>query len=472
MPNTASQFIKELEKQSIKFVSFCFSDIDGKLQRLTYYAKNIDAGILEKGVGFDGSSIKSWKEIHHSDTLIKPDLSTAFLDPFTNESCMCLICDVIDLDTGAAYVRDPRAIATKAENLVLGSGLADSIYFGPEMEFFIFDDIKFGISPQESFYHIDSEEGPYNTGKFEEGVPNLGHRTDFKGGYFPAQPMDKLFDIRAEMTSTLETVGLTPILHHHEVAASQCEIGFKHNTLKYSADNTQKFKYVVKNIAESFGKTATFMPKPVFGDNGSGMHTHISLWKKGANLFYKEGAYADLSQMCLYFIGGVIKHAKALNAFTNPTTNSYKRLVPGYEAPVNLAYSAKNRSAAIRIPHATSINSKRIELRFPDPASNPYLAFAAILMAGYDGIKNNIHPGAGIDKDLFHLTEADGIKIESVCGSLNEAIEHLNQDRAFLTEGDVFTNDFLDTYIALKEKEIKDLDTTPHPLEFKMYYSC
>lgn len=472
MPNTASQFIKELEKQSIKFVSFCFTDIDGKLQRLTYYAKNLDADLLEKGMCFDGSSIKSWKEIHHSDTLLKPDLLTAFLDPFTNESCICVFCDVIDLDTDQTYVRDPRSIAMKAENFVLASGIADSIFVGPEMEFFIFDDIKFGITPQQSFYHIDSEEGPYNSAQAIDGMPNLGHRTDFKGGYFPAQPMDKLFDIRSEMTSTLASVGLTPMLHHHEVAASQAEIGFKYSTLRNSADNTQKFKYVVKNVADSFGKTATFMPKPVFGDNGSGMHTHISLWNKGANLFYKEGAYADLSQLCLYFIGGVIKHAKALNAFTNPTTNSYKRLVPGYEAPINLAYSAKNRSAAIRIPHANSSNAKRIELRFPDPASNPYLAFSAILMAGYDGIKNKIHPGAGVDKNLFHLSEADGVKIESVCSSLKEAMECLDQDRAFLTEGDVFTNDFLDAYIALKNNEIKELDATPHPLEFKMYYSC
>ncbi len=472
MPNIATAFIKDLEKKSIKFISFCFSDTDGRFQRLTYCTSNVSESLLEEGVGFDGSSIKGWKEIHHSDTFIKPDLSTAFLDPFANESCVCVICDVIDLDTNQPYVRDPRSIAAKAEDYVLSTKMADKIFFGPEMEFFILDDIKFGISPQHTFYHLDSEEGPYNSSQANVKESNLGHRVDFKGGYFPAQPLDKLFNIRAEMVSTLAGVGLIPLLHHHEVAASQVEIGFKYDTLKISADNTQKFKYIIKNVADSFGKTVTFMPKPVFGDNGSGMHTHISLWKDGINLFYEKGKYGDLSQLCLYFIGGIIHHARALNAFTNPTTNSYKRLIPGYEAPVNLAYSSRNRSAAIRIPYSNSGNAKRIELRFPDPSSNPYLAFAAILMAGFDGIKNQISPGDAIDMDLFHLKREDGINVELVCGSLKEAIECLSRDRAFLTHKDVFTDDMIDTYISLKLDEIKQLDATPHPLEFKMYYSC
>jgi glutamine synthetase len=473
MSNPALNYIKELENQSIKFVSFCFTDIDGKFHRITYRATHVDENLLNKGVGFDASSIKGWKEIHHSDCILKPDLSTAFLDPFTSESCSCLICDVIDPETNKSYLRDPRAIATKAESyLATALKIANKAFVGPEMEFFIFDNVRFEISPHQSFYHLDSDEGPYNSGKHEGGIVNLGHRPDFKGGYFPAQPIDKLFDIRSEICSSIEDVGIKSVLHHHEVAASQCEIGFKYDTLKYSADNVQKFKYVVKNVASSFGKSATFMPKPVSRDNGSGMHTHFSLWDSSRNLFYQDGQYADLSELCLYFIGGIIKHGKALNAFTNPTTNSYKRLVPGFEAPVNLAYSASNRSAAIRIPYVQSAVAKRIEIRFPDPACNPYLSFASLLMAGLDGIKNKIHPGSAIDKNLYDLNLSDSREISSLCGSLKEALESLDEDRAFLKEGSVFTDDFIDTYIEHKSMETKELDITPHPLEFKLYYSC
>ncbi len=472
MSNPAANFIKELEKQSVKFVSFCFTDIDGKLHRITYHASSIDEQLLNDGVGFDSSSIKGWKAIHHSDAILKPDLSTAFLDPFTSESCFCLICDVIDTETGKKYLRDPRTIAAKAEEYLTSAKVADKVFVGPEMEFFIFDNVRFEVSPQQSFYHLDSEEGPYNSGKHDVNASNLAHRPDFKGGYFPAQPVDKLFDIRSEICSSIENIGIRSVLHHHEVAASQCEIGFKYDTLKYSADNVQKFKYVVKNVADSFGKTATFMPKPISEDNGSGMHTHFSLWDDSTNLFYKDGQYANLSEMCLYFIGGILKHGKTLNAFTNPTTNSYKRLVPGFEAPVTLAYSANNRSASIRIPYVQSIHAKRIEVRFPDPACNPYLSFAALLMAGLDGIKHKIHPGDAVDKDLYNLKASDNLKLNSLCGSLQEALANLDKDRSFLKEGNVFTDDFIDTYISLKSKETKELETTPHPLEFKMYYSC
>ncbi|MCE2992013.1 MAG: type I glutamate--ammonia ligase [Candidatus Jidaibacter sp.] len=472
MVNSAAILLKKLHDESIKFISFCFSDIDGKFHRITYYSDAVDEKLLKDGISFDASSIKGWKEIHHSDALLKPNLATAFMDPFTNETCLCLICDVIDVETGSNYSRDPRSIAINAESYAKSLSIADEVFVGPEMEFFIFDDIKFGKSPEHCFYQIDAEELPHNSASNIDGLPNLGHRTDFKGGYFPAQPFDKTFDIRAEMAKTLESVDISPMLHHHEVAASQAEIGFKYSTLLRSADNAQKFKYVVKNVANSFGKTATFMPKPIFSDNGSGMHTHISLWKSGSNLFYNKDGYAGLSDTCLYFIGGIIKHAKSLNAFTNPTTNSYKRLVPGFEAPVNLAYSERNRSAAIRIPYCSSEAAKRIEIRFPDPSCNPYLSFAAIMMAGLDGIKNKIHPGAAIDKDLYHLDPSDGISVQSVCGSLKESLQHLSEDKAFLLQGGVFADDFIDNYIKLKMKEIQELELTPHPVEFKMYYSC
>jgi len=430
MVNSAAILLKKLHDESIKFISFCFSDIDGKFHRITYYSDAVDEKLLKDGISFDASSIKGWKEIHHSDALLKPNLATAFMDPFTNETCLCLICDVIDVETGSNYSRDPRSIAINAESYAKSLSIADEVFVGPEMEFFIFDDIKFGKSPEHCFYQIDAEELPHNSASNIDG------------------------------------------LHHHEVAASQAEIGFKYSTLLRSADNAQKFKYVVKNVANSFGKTATFMPKPIFSDNGSGMHTHISLWKSGSNLFYNKDGYAGLSDTCLYFIGGIIKHAKSLNAFTNPTTNSYKRLVPGFEAPVNLAYSERNRSAAIRIPYCSSEAAKRIEIRFPDPSCNPYLSFAAIMMAGLDGIKNKIHPGAAIDKDLYHLDPSDGISVQSVCGSLKESLQHLSEDKAFLLQGGVFADDFIDNYIKLKMKEIQELELTPHPVEFKMYYSC
>lgn len=468
---STKDILKMIKDHKVENVDFRFTDSKGKFHHITYRATHVDEVVLQQGLGFDGSSIEGWKEINESDMLIKPDLSTAHLDVFTEQSCLILICDVIDPMTGEGYERDPRTVAKKAEAFVKKSGVGDVVYIGPEAEFFVFDDIRFSNDPHKVMYKIDSEEGPHNNcTKYPMG--NFGHRPDYKGGYFPVQPVDSLFDVRCEMVSCLKEFGLVPTLHHHEVAASQCEIGFEYSTLVNSADNIQKFKYVVHNVAARHGKTATFMPKPIFGDNGSGMHTHQSIWKGGKPLFYKEGGYADLSETAIYYIGGIIKHAKAINAFANPTTNSYKRLVPGYEAPVQLAYSARNRSAAIRIPYVHSPKAKRIEVRFPDPTANPYLAFAAMLMAGIDGIKNKIHPGEAIDKNLYNLSEKESKKVPTVCRSLREALEHLDKDRAFLKQGGVFSDDLIDSYIALKMPEVEAWEMAPHPIEFKMYYSA
>ena len=466
-----SEILRRIKDESIQFIDFRFTDTLGKFHHTTYKSSYIGENELINGLMFDGSSIAGWKQINCSDMIIKPDCSTAFIDPFTSQSTMVLICDVIDPKTQEGYNRDPRTIAGKAQRYLQSGKVGDKAYFGPELEFFIFDDVRFINTPHESGMVLDSEEASCNSNKkYESG--NSGHRAGVKGAYFPVPPIDLLHDIRSEMVLAIESVGLKASVHHHEVAESQCEIGFEYAELVASSDNVQKFKYIIKNVAASYGKSATFMPKPVYGDNGSGMHTHQSIWLKDNNLFFdKNGSYAELSEMCLYYIGGIIKHAKAINAFSNPATNSYKRLVPGYEAPVQLAYSASNRSAAIRIPYVYNSKAKRIEVRFPDPSANPYLTFAAMLMAGLDGIKNKIHPGQANDNDLYNLSIEEAEKIPTVCGSLGEALESLNMDREFLKVGEVFNDDMLDAYIALKMKEVEQLERRPHPIEFEMYYA-
>ncbi|HVY12279.1 MAG TPA: type I glutamate--ammonia ligase, partial [Alphaproteobacteria bacterium] len=405
--------IKEFD---VKYVDYCFTDTRGKLQHTSQHICTIDDEALEKGIFFDGSSIAGWKAINESDMILKPDLTTAIMNPFTAQPTLSLFCDVIEPSTGKPYARCPRSIAKNAEAFMKSSGIGDITYFGPEAEFFIFDDVRFGVEMNRVFHQIDSEEGPYNTGReYPEG--NLGHRPPVKGGYFPVAPVDSCNDLRAEMVTTLAAMGVEVEKHHHEVAPSQHELGIKFATLTKCGDNMQLYKYVVHNVAQAYGKTATFMPKPIFGDNGSGMHCHQSIWKDNKPLFAGDG-YAGLSDTALHYIGGIIKHARAINAFTNPTTNSYKRLVPGYEAPVLLAYSSRNRSASCRIPYVLSPKGKRVEVRFPDPAANPYLAYAAMLMAGLDGIQKKIHPGDAMDKNLYELPEAELAKVPTVCHSL------------------------------------------------------
>ena len=465
------ELAKYIEENEVVFINFRFTDPRGKWHHITYNANQVSENIFQKGVMFDGSSIAGWKEINNSDMVIKPDYHTGFFDPFSNYKTLIFICDVIDPDDNGFYERDPRSTARKAEAYLTKSGLADKAFFGPELEFFIFDSVRFKVEMNECSFNLDSYEGSYNSNnKYDNIEPNLGHRPGVKGGYMPVTPMDNLNNIRSEISLMLEKVGLIPILHHHEVAPGQCELGFKYSTLLDTADNVQKYKYVVHNIADRFGKSATFMPKPIRGDNGSGMHVHQSLWKGTDPLFAGE-EYAGLSEICLYYIGGIMKHAKAINAFTNPTTNSYKRLVPGYEAPVLLAYSSRNRSSSIRIPHVHSRNEKRIEVRFPDPASNPYYAFAAMLMAGIDGIKNKIHPGRAAEKNLYQLSIEELAAIETVSTSLAESLQALSDDREFLKAGGVFTDDQIDSYIQLKLSEVSEVDQTPHPVEFKLYYS-
>lgn len=466
----AKNAVKFLKDNAIEFVDFRFTDTKGKWQHTTYHAKEIDEAKLAEGIMFDGSSIAGWKDINESDMILQPDAKTIFQDPFTAVPTAVIFCDVIEPATGQGYVRDPRSTAKRAEAYLKSTGIADTAYFGPELEFFVFDDVRFDANMQGSFVQIDSEEGPYNYGT-EYPAGNMGHRPRVKGGYFPVQPVDHLNDIRAEMVTVLNEIGVNTQLHHHEVAPSQCELGIAFSTLIASADNVQKYKYAVHNVAASYGKTVTFMPKPIKGDNGSGMHTHQSLWNKDKPLFAGNG-YADLSETALYYIGGIIKHAKTINAFTNASTNSYKRLVPGYEAPVLLAYSARNRSASIRIPYVAGPKGKRIEVRFPDPTANPYFAFAAMLMAGLDGIQNKIHPGDAMDKNLYDLPPEELKEIPTVCGSLREALEHLDKNRAFLKKGGVFTDDQIDAYIGLKMAEVEDWEMTPHPVEFLNYYSC
>ncbi|MCE9508191.1 MAG: type I glutamate--ammonia ligase [Alphaproteobacteria bacterium] len=467
-PNYAG-FFKLLKEHDIEYVAFRFTDLRGKLQHTAQHISTVDENLLADGVMFDGSSIAGWKAINESDMILMPDLSTAQLDPFAAQPTMDVFCDVYEPSTGQPYSRDPRSIAAAAEKYMQSTGIADTAYFGPEAEFFIFDDVRIDVQMNRVSYEIDSMEGPYNSGtQYDQG--NMGHRPSIKGGYFPVQPIDSSNDLRAEMVTVLAAMGVAVEKHHHEVAPSQVELGIKFSTLVNSADNIQLYKYVVHNVAHAYGKTATFMPKPVYGDNGSGMHVHQSLWKAGKPLFAGSG-YADLSDTCLYYIGGIIKHAKALNAITNPTTNSYKRLVPGYEAPVLLAYSARNRSASCRIPFATSPKGKRVEVRFPDPAANSYLANAAMLMAGLDGIQKKIHPGDAMDKNLYDLPPEELSEIPTVCGSLREALDALKDDHDFLLKGGVFTKDFIESYLELRYAEVKAYETMPHPIEFAMYYS-
>ena len=418
---------------------------------------------------FDGSSIAGWKAINESDMKLMPDLSRAYIDPFFSQTTLAVFCDVLDPITGEPYERDPRGTAKAALAHMQAAGIADTAYFGPEAEFFIFEDVKVDVSMNRSMFQVDSVEGPYNSAReYEEG--NMGHRPGVKGGYFPVPPIDSGQDIRSEMLSVMADMGVPVEKHHHEVAPSQHELGMKFGTLLETADNMQLYKYSVHQVAHAYGLSATFLPKPIAGDNGSGMHVHQSLWAGGKPLFAGNG-YADLSESALHYIGGIIKHAKALNAFTNPSTNSYKRLIPGFEAPVLLAYSARNRSASCRIPFVASPNGKRVEVRFPDATANPYLAFSAMLMAGLDGIRNKIHPGDAMDKDLYDLPAEELAQIPTVCGSLREALDSLNTDRAFLTEGNVFTDDQIDAYIELKMEEVITLEHAPHPVEFQMYYS-
>lgn len=455
----------------IKFVDFRFTDTRGKEQHVTVPVSHFNEDKFTEGHAFDGSSIAGWKGIQASDMQLMPDPSTANIDPFMDEPTLILTCDVVDPTDGKGYERDPRSLAKRAEAYLKSTGLGDTAYFGPEPEFFIFDSIQWDVSMSGSSVRINSEEGAWATGeKFEGG--NTGHRPGVKGGYFPVPPVDSLHDIRSAMCTTLEAMGVPVEVHHHEVAtAGQCEIGTKFSTLTQRADWLQIQKYVILNTAHAYGKTATFMPKPFAGDNGSGMHVHQSVWKDGKNLFAGNG-YAGLSEFALYYIGGIIKHARALNAITNPGTNSYKRLVPHFEAPVKLAYSAKNRSASIRIPFVHGDKARRVEARFPDPIANPYLAFSALLMAGLDGVQNKIHPGEPATKDLYHLPPEEDAQIPTVCSSLEQALEALDKDREFLTRGGVFTDDWIDAYIDLKMEEVNKVRITPHPAEFSLYYSC
>ena len=469
MADAEKKVFEMIKDHDVAFVDFRFTDPRGKWQHTAQTISTFGDEIFEEGIMFDGSSIAGWRGIQESDMTLIPDATTATLDPFSAQPSLVLFCDVREPVTGEAYTRDPRSTAKIAEAYLGSTGRGDTAYCGPELEFFVFDDGRWDVSMNRTFYHIDSEEGPYNTGNVTEGG-NPGHRPAVKGGYFPVAPVDSLSDLRAEMVSTLIEVGVEMEKHHHEVAPSQNELGIKFASLVRCADNVQLYKYVVHQVAHSYGKTATFLPKPVIDDNGSGMHVHQSIFKNNKSTFAGNG-YADLSEDALFYIGGIIKHARAINAFTNPTTNSYKRLIPGFEAPVFLAYSARNRSASCRIPFAVSPNGKRVEVRFPDPSSNPYLAFSAMLMAGMDGIQNKIHPGEAMDKNLYDLPAEELQDIPTVCSSLREAVDALNEDRSFLTQGDVFTDEQISAYIDLKWEEIYRFEHTPHPVEFDMYYS-
>jgi glutamine synthetase len=473
MAADAKSVLKMIQDKEVKFVDFRFTDPRGKWQHVTFDLSLIDEDAFTQGLMFDGSSIAGWKAINESDMTLMPDPSSAMIDPFFAQTTLSIVCDVHEPLTGQPYNRCPRSIAKAAEKYLKTSGAGDTAYFGPEAEFFVFDSVRFDAGMNKAYYYIDSSEGPYNSGtEYESG--NRGHRPPIKGGYFPVPPMDSLQDMRSEMLGVmgemLGQIGVSVEKHHHEVAPSQHELGIKFTTLTRCGDAMQVYKYVIHQVAESYGKTATFMPKPIYGDNGSGMHVHQSIWKEGKPLFAGSG-YADLSNTCLYYIGGIIKHAKAINAFTNSLTNSYKRLIPGFEAPVLLAYSARNRSASCRIPFAPGPKGKRVEVRFPDPGSNPYLAYAAMLMAGLDGIENKIDPGDPMDKDLYSLPPEELKDIPQVCGSLRDALSYLDAGRAFLKKGGVFTDDFIDSYIELKMGEVYAFEHTPHPVEFKMYYS-
>jgi glutamine synthetase len=469
MANTAKDVLKLIKDEEIEWVDLRFTDPKGKWQHLTMVAGVVGEDELDDGFMFDGSSIEGWKVINESDMILKPDLDAIWTDPFSATPMLILVCDVVEPSTGELYARDPRSTAKRSEAYLKTTGIGDTIYIGPEAEFFMFDNVQFETSYATSYYKIDDIELPTNTGtSYESG--NLGHRPRAKGGYFPCAPVDSAVDIRGEMVSTMLEMGLPCDKHHHEVAAGQHELGLTYGTLTTTADRMQIYKYVCHNVAQAYGKTVTFMPKPIKEDNGSGMHTHLSIWDGGTPLFAGNG-YAGLSDTCLYFIGGIIKHAKALNAFTNPSTNSYKRLVPGYEAPVLLAYSARNRSASCRIPYGTGAKAKRVEVRFPDAMANPYLCYAALLMAGLDGIQNKIHPGEAMDKNLYDLPPAELAEVPTVCASLREALENLASDHDFLLKGDVFTKDQIESYIDLKMEDVARWEMTPSPVEFDMYYS-
>jgi glutamine synthetase len=463
--------IKLIKEKEVKFADLRFTDTRGKEQHVTIPARLVDDDFFRDGKMFDGSSIAGWKGINESDMILAPDASTAVLDPFFEESTVNIRCDVIEPSTMQGYERDPRSLAKRAEAYLKSTGIADYALFGPENEFFIFDSVVFNNDMHGCGYRIDSVQGAWNSSKEYE-VGNTGHRPMVKGGYFPVPPVDAFQDIRSAMCLALEEMGLKVEVHHHEVATGgQCEIGVGAGTLVKKADEVQILKYAILNVANGYGKTATFMPKPLVGDNGSGMHVHQSLQKEGKALFAGD-KYGGLSDTALYYIGGIIKHAKALNAFTNPGTNSYKRLVPGFEAPVMLAYSARNRSASIRIPFVSNPKARRIEVRFPDSCANPYFAFAAMMMAGLDGIQNKIHPGDPADKDLYDLEPEEAKHIPTVCHSLDMALEHLDKDREFLTRGGVFTNDVIDAYMGLKMQEITLFRMSTHPVELELYYSC
>ncbi|MGB6976236.1 MAG: type I glutamate--ammonia ligase [Gammaproteobacteria bacterium] len=463
--------LKLIEEHKVKFVDLRFTDTRGKEQHMSISAAMVDKDFFEQGKAFDGSSIAGWKSINESDMSLMPDLETAIMDPFFEEPTLILRCDVVDPLTMQGYIRDPRSVAKRAQEYLRSTGIADVCYIGPEPEFFIFDSVVWKTDQMNCMmFKVDSEEAAWNTEtQYEDG--NFGHRPRVKGGYFPVPPVDSSQDIRSAMCLMMEDMGLHVETHHHEVAtANQNEIDIRFANLLRTADNVQILKYAIHNVAQAYGKTATFMPKPLIGDNGNGMHCHQSLAKDGKNLFAGD-SYAGLSDLALYYIGGIIKHARALNAFTNPGTNSYKRLVPGFEAPVMLAYSARNRSAAIRVPHVVNLKGRRIEVRFPDALSNPYLAFSAMMMAGLDGIKNKIHPGEPIDENLYELSEKKKRRIPTVCSSLEEALACLKADCEFLLEGDVFSKDLIDGYIQLKMEEVTRLNTLTHPVEFDMYYS-
>ncbi|MEI4506851.1 type I glutamate--ammonia ligase [Sphingopyxis sp. CCNWLW253] len=470
MATKPKDIIARIKENDIEWVDLRFTDPKGKWQHLTMVASVLGEDELEDGLMFDGSSIEGWKAINESDMILKPDLDAVYDDPFSATPMLVIFCDIVEPSTGEGYARDPRTTAKRAEAYVASTGIGDTVYVGPEAEFFMFDDVRFETGYNKSGFEIDDIELPTNTGRSYEGG-NLAHRPRAKGGYFPVAPVDSAVDIRAEMVSTMLELGLPCDKHHHEVAAAQHELGLTFGTLTETADRMQIYKYVVHQVAHAYGKTATFMPKPIKDDNGSGMHTHISIWEKGKPLFAGNG-YAGLSDMCLYFIGGVVKHAKALNAFTNPTTNSYKRLVPGFEAPVLLAYSSRNRSASCRIPYGAGAKSKRVEFRFPDAMANPYLCYSALLMAGLDGIQNKIHPGDPMDKNLYDLPPEELSEVPTVCGSLREALDSLLADHDFLLKGDVFSKDQIEAYVELKWDEVYRFEQTPSPVEFDMYYSA
>jgi len=467
---SATKVLKMLKDNEVKYVDLRFTDTKGKEQHVTLPSGIIKADFFKDGKMFDGSSISGWKGINDSDMVLMPDAATAVMDLFSDEATLILRCDILEPTTMQGYDRDPRSIARRAEEYLKSTKIGDAAYFGPEPEFFILDDVRWGADISGAFYKVDSEEAAWNSERvYPDG--NIGHRPTSKGGYFPVPPVDSLHDIRGAMCLALEEMGVAVEVHHHEVAtAGQCEIGTRFNTLTRKADEVQILKYVVMNVAHGYGKTATFMPKPLVGDNGSGMHVHQSLSKDGKNIFTGT-KYGGLSQQALYYIGGIFKHARALNAFTNPATNSYKRLVPGFEAPVMLAYSARNRSASVRIPHESNPQARRIEVRFPDPSANPYLAFAAMMMAGLDGIKNKIDPGEAMDKDLYDLPAEEEKKIPKVCHALDMALDALDNDRKFLTAGGVFSDAMIDGYIDLKMGEVTRLRMTTHPVEYDMYYS-